>query len=91
MAAAVVASDQATDKAIAHAALVVIRSADKSPDLTLNDEVGTANRAKWTKILAKKAVPTTAILARDEPKVINAVIPEPPAAAYGERAAYSAN
>jgi hypothetical protein len=57
----------------------------------LNEEVGTANRAKWTKIMAKKAVPTTAILARDEPKLINPVIPEPAAAAYGERAAGNAN
>lgn len=92
MAAAVVASDQATDKAIARAALTVMQSADKrSNPVTLNDEVATANRAKWTKIMAKKAVPTTAILARDESKLIEPVISEPPAAGYPARAGGTAN
>jgi hypothetical protein len=82
-AAAVVASAPQAETAIARDALVVIRSANTERDLvTLNDEVTTANRVKWTKIIARKRVPTFSILARDEPKVIDAVIQEPRAAAY---------
>lgn len=87
MAAAVVASDRQEETGIAHAAQLIIRSADQRSDLvTLNEPVRTANRAKWTKIMARKPLPTFAILARDEPKLINAVISEPPAAAYLKRA-----
>lgn len=82
-AAAVVASDPGKDKAIAREAQVVLRSASTGNNrVTLDDTTSTANRAKWTKILARKVVPTGAILARDEPKLITAVISAPPAPAY---------
>jgi hypothetical protein len=48
----------------------------------LNDPVTTANRTKWTKIMARKRVPTFSILARDDLKLIDAVKSEPQAAAY---------
>ncbi len=82
-AAAVVAGGQQEETVIVRDAEVVVRSADKRPDLvTLNDPVTTANRAKWTKIMTRKRVPTFSILARDDLKLIDAVISEPKAAAY---------
>jgi hypothetical protein len=83
LAGAVVASDGQEDTAIARDAQVVIRSADRRSDVVaLDDPVRTANRAKWTKIMARKRLPTFAILARDEPKLIDAIASEPKAAAY---------
>ena len=81
-AATVVASDGQVDSAIAHAAQLVLRSADRSNDITFDDQVAKANRVKWTKIMTNKPVPTGSPLAHDEPKLINAVIPAPSAAAY---------
>ena len=82
-AAAVVASDRQEDTAIARDAQVVIQRAERmSGVVTLDDPVSTANRSKWTKIMARKRVPTFTIQARDEPKLVNPITLEPPAATY---------
>jgi hypothetical protein len=76
------------DERTARTALALTRRAtERSGDAEVGDAIASANRAKWTRILARKAVPTSALLARDEPKRTDPIVAAPPAAhGYGKSA-----
>jgi hypothetical protein len=79
----VAASSPQTNAAIAQAAQHILQSSGgRNEEGSLNESTRTANKAKWTKIMVKQRVPTEAILARDEPKLVEPIISEPYAAAY---------
>jgi hypothetical protein len=81
-AAFVASSSPQTEVALARAAQVIIRSADPATEGSLGEAITTRNKAKWKQILTRQAVPTGAILARDEPKIVDPVISAPAVTPY---------